>query len=156
DQLFATLDTLTRRVHLAHGMDCVLSDTVGFVRDLPHGLVDAFHATLEETAQADLLLHVLDGSSQERELQAQEVFKVLHEIGAGDIPRIDILNKCDLLNLSPSVAGEKETVHEDLQAAGPVFRRLPLVKVASALSRLCCLHFGSAAESTSCRRAMLL
>mgnify|MGYP001193173728 CR=1 FL=1 len=103
DQLFATLDTLTRRVHLAHGMDCVLSDTVGFVRDLPHGLVDAFHATLEETAQADLLLHVLDGSSQERELQAQEVFKVLHEIGAGDIPRIDILNKCDLLNLSPSV-----------------------------------------------------
>lgn len=103
DKLFATLDTLTRRIHLGQGIDCVLSDTVGFVRDLPHGLVDAFHATLEETAQADLLLHVLDGASQERERQAEEVFKVLREIGAGDLPRIDIVNKCDLLNLSPGV-----------------------------------------------------
>lgn len=103
DQLFATLDTLTRRVHLASGLDCVISDTVGFVRDLPHSLVDAFHATLEETAQADLLLHVLDGSSDDRDRQADEVLKVLGSIGAGDIPRIDIVNKCDLLNLSPSV-----------------------------------------------------
>jgi GTP-binding protein HflX len=119
DKLFATLDTLTRRIHLAQGIDCVLSDTVGFVRDLPHGLVDAFHATLEETAQADLLLHVLDGASLERERQAEEVFKVLGEIGAGDLPRIDIVNKCDLLNLSPGVQkdpyGRIQQVHISAQ-----------------------------------------
>jgi len=119
DKLFATFDTLTRRVHLEHGIDCVLSDTVGFVRDLPHGLVDAFHATLEETAQADLLLHVLDGSSQERERQADEVFKVLGEIGAGEIPRIDIVNKCDLLYLNPGVQkdayGRIERIHISAQ-----------------------------------------
>jgi GTP-binding protein HflX len=119
DKLFATLDTLTRRIHLAQGIDCVLSDTVGFVRDLPHGLVDAFHATLEETAQADLLLHVLDGASLERERQAEEVFKVLGEIGAGDLPRIDIVNKCDLLNLSPGVQkdpyGRIQRVHISAQ-----------------------------------------
>jgi len=103
DQLFATLDTLTRKVHLLSGHDCVVSDTVGFVRDLPHSLIEAFHATLEETAQSDLLLHVLDGSSEERDRQSKDVLKVLEEIGAGDIPRIDIVNKCDLLNLSPSV-----------------------------------------------------
>jgi GTP-binding protein HflX len=103
DKLFATLDTLTRRIHLGEGLDGVLSDTVGFVRDLPHSLVDAFHATLEETAQADLLLHVIDGSSPERDRQSEEVSKVLSEIGAGDLACIDIVNKCDLLDLSPGV-----------------------------------------------------
>jgi len=103
DKLFATLDTLTRRIHLGEGLDGVLSDTVGFVRDLPHSLVDAFHATLEETAQADLLLHVIDGSSPERDRQSQEVSKVLSEIGAGDLACIEIVNKCDLIDLSPGV-----------------------------------------------------
>lgn len=98
DQLFATLDTLSRRVTLAPGVEIVLSDTVGFVRDLPHALVDAFKATLEETAQADLLLHVIDASAPDRTGQIDQVKGVLHEIGADHIPVIEVFNKCDLLD----------------------------------------------------------
>jgi GTP-binding protein HflX len=93
---FATLDTLTRRLRLPDGGEVVLSDTVGFVRDLPHTLVEAFRATLEETANADLLLHVVDAASPERDEQIAEVERVLESIGAGDVPVITVYNKADL------------------------------------------------------------
>jgi GTP-binding protein HflX len=95
DQLFATLDTTSRRVHLAEGTDIVLSDTVGFIRDLPHTLVAAFRATLEETVNADLLLHVVDSASPARLEQIAEVNAVLAEIGADRIPQILVWNKID-------------------------------------------------------------
>ncbi|MCL4746250.1 MAG: GTPase HflX [Burkholderiaceae bacterium] len=101
DKLFATLDTLTRRLRLPGGQEIVLSDTVGFVRDLPHQLIDAFRATLEETAQADLLVHVVDASSPERESQIEEVERVLAEIGADEVPMLVALNKIDLSGLAP-------------------------------------------------------
>lgn len=100
DQLFATLDTTTRKLFLAPGSSVVISDTVGFIRELPHTLVAAFRATLEETVQADILLHVIDGSSPSRDEQVQEVNKILKEIGADSIPQILILNKIDLADLS--------------------------------------------------------
>jgi GTPase len=103
DKLFATLDTTTRRVWLPEGGNVVLSDTVGFIRDLPHGLVAAFRATLEETVQADLLLHVVDAASPARDEQALEVNKVLAEIGADEIPQLLAWNKIDAAGLEPAV-----------------------------------------------------
>jgi GTP-binding protein HflX len=103
DQLFATLDTTTRRFWLKEAGDVVLSDTVGFIRDLPHGLVAAFRATLEETVHADLLLHVVDASSPSREQQMADVDKVLAEIPAGDAPRLLVWNKIDAATLQPGV-----------------------------------------------------
>ena len=103
DQLFATLDTTTRRIWLPEAGNVVLSDTVGFIRDLPHGLVAAFRATLEETVRADLLLHVVDSASSARDEQAADVDKVLAEIGAGDIPQILVWNKIDAAGLAPGV-----------------------------------------------------
>ena len=100
NQLFATLDTTTRKLYLAEGGSVVISDTVGFIRELPHTLVAAFRATLEETVQADLLLHVIDASSPSRDEQIEEVNKILQEIGADTIPQILILNKIDLTDLS--------------------------------------------------------
>lgn len=100
DQLFATLDTTTRQLYLGSDEDgravqVSLSDTVGFIRDLPHGLVDAFEATLQEACEADLLLHVIDGASPHHLEQIVQVQKVLKEIGAEDIPQILIFNKLD-------------------------------------------------------------
>ena len=103
DQFFATLDTTTRRIWLPPANPVVLSDTVGFIRDLPHTLVAAFRATLEETVRADLLLHVVDASSPVREEQAGEVDKVLAEIGADAAPRIAVWNKIDATALAPGV-----------------------------------------------------
>jgi GTP-binding protein HflX len=103
DQLFATLDTTTRRVWLPAAGTVVISDTVGFIRDLPHGLVAAFRATLEETVRADLLLHVVDSASPARGQQAAAVNKVLAEINAGEIPQIQVWNKTDLSGLQPGV-----------------------------------------------------
>ncbi|NSL54010.1 GTPase HflX [Uliginosibacterium aquaticum] len=104
DQLFATLDTTSRRVYLHDAQrHMVLSDTVGFIRDLPHSVVAAFHATLEETAQADLLLHVVDASSADREAQIDVVNEVLAEIGAGDVPQILVWNKIDMTHGVPTV-----------------------------------------------------
>jgi len=103
DQLFATLDTTLRRLHVEGGQSLVLSDTVGFIRDLPHDLVAAFSATLSEAADADLLLHVIDASSPDRDLQVAAVEKVLAEIGADNVPQIRVLNKCDLTTLPPGV-----------------------------------------------------
>jgi len=101
DQLFATLDTTSRRVFLAPGEFMVLSDTVGFIRDLPHSLIEAFKSTLHEAADADLLLHVIDASDPDRDLQREAVDKVLVEIGAAEVPRIEVFNKIDLMGLSP-------------------------------------------------------
>jgi GTP-binding protein HflX len=103
DQLFATLDTTTRRIWLPEAGDVVLSDTVGFIRDLPHGLVAAFRATLEETVHGDLLLHVVDAASPSREQQMADVDKVLAEIPAGDAPRLLVWNKIDAAGLEPAV-----------------------------------------------------
>lgn len=103
DQLFATLDTLTRRLRLPSGNEVVLSDTVGFVRALPHSLVEAFTATLEETAHADLLLHVVDASAADRDEQIAQVDRVLEEIGAVDVPRILVHNKIDRVGRAPEV-----------------------------------------------------
>jgi GTP-binding protein HflX len=101
DQLFATLDTTTRALWLADaGCSVSLSDTVGFIRDLPHKLVEAFQATLQEAADADLLLHVVDASSPMALEQGAEVERVLAEIGAADVPQIVVCNKCDLLEPS--------------------------------------------------------
>ncbi len=103
DQLFATLDTTTRKLWLAGVGHIVLSDTVGFIRDLPHSLVAAFHATLEATAEADLLLHVVDSASPARDEQVCDVNKVLAEIGAAEVPQLMVLNKLDLTGLPPTV-----------------------------------------------------
>jgi GTP-binding protein HflX len=102
DQLFATLDTTSRRLFVGSG-NVVLSDTVGFIRDLPHALVAAFRATLEETAQADVLLHVVDAASEDREAQIAAVNQVLGEIGAADLPQILVWNKIDLTQAVPAV-----------------------------------------------------
>ncbi len=103
DQLFATLDTTTRRVFLPGGAPLVLSDTVGFIRQLPHTLVAAFRATLEEAIQADLLLHVVDAGSATRDAQIAAVNAVLAEIGADQIPQVLIYNKIDLTGGAPRI-----------------------------------------------------
>ncbi len=103
DQLFATLDTTSRRSGMAGERTVVLSDTVGFIRDLPHTLVAAFRATLEETVQADLLLHVVDAASPVRDAQIAQVNKVLADIGADKVPQIIVYNKIDLAGLPAGV-----------------------------------------------------
>ncbi|MDP2239234.1 MAG: ribosome rescue GTPase HflX [Burkholderiales bacterium] len=103
DKLFATLDTTTRRVHTTQGAAVVLSDTVGFIRRLPHTLVAAFRATLEETIHADLLLHVVDASSADREAQIAAVNQVLAEISADAIPQVLVFNKIDLTRVPPRI-----------------------------------------------------
>jgi GTP-binding protein HflX len=103
NQLFATLDTTSRRLHLDEVGSIVISDTVGFIRELPHQLVAAFRATLEETIQADLLLHVVDAASPARMEQIEQVNLVLKEIGADDIPQILVWNKIDAAGLEPGV-----------------------------------------------------
>ncbi len=103
DRLFATLDTTTRRLYLPEAGNVAISDTVGFIRDLPHTLVAAFQATLEETVRADLLLQVVDSASDAREQQIGDVDKVLAEIGAGEIPQIQVWNKIDRSRLRAGV-----------------------------------------------------
>ncbi len=103
DQLFATLDTTSRRCFVAPGAEVVLSDTVGFIRGLPHALVEAFKSTLEETVEADLLLHVVDAASPARDAQMAEVDKVLHEIGADAVPRLIVFNKIDRIERAAGV-----------------------------------------------------
>ena len=97
DQLFSTLDPVTRRLELPGNRRAVITDTVGFIKRLPHQLVESFKSTLEETAEADLLVHVIDSASPGLPERISAVEKVLEEIGAGDIPAIKVLNKADLL-----------------------------------------------------------
>lgn len=101
DKLFATLDTTTRKLYIEPGIHVTVSDTVGFIRDLPHGLVAAFHATLTEAMEADLLLHVVDASSAMRDQQIEDVNLVLAEIGALNIPQVVVYNKIDKLDGIP-------------------------------------------------------
>ncbi|MBL0296860.1 MAG: GTPase HflX [Betaproteobacteria bacterium] len=111
DQLFATLDTTTRALWLGEAQASVsLSDTVGFIRDLPHKLVDAFAATLQEAADADLLLHVIDAASPHLAEQQADVDRVLQEIGAAEVPQLLVFNKCDLLEASRQPREEADVV----------------------------------------------
>ena len=103
DQLFATLDPTLRRLPLGPGLDVVLADTVGFVRDLPHDLVAAFRSTLKETREAALLLHVVDAADPERDERIEQVNRVLEEIGADAVPQLVVFNKIDLTGDEPVV-----------------------------------------------------
>jgi GTPase len=99
DQLFATLDTTSRKLYIPDTGPIILSDTVGFIKHLPHALVEAFGATLEEAVQADLLLHIVDVASSNRDEQIAQVNKVLTEIGAQDVPQILVLNQIDRIGM---------------------------------------------------------
>jgi GTPase len=119
DQLFATLDTTTRQLYLGDGQgggrSVSLSDTVGFIRDLPHGLIDAFRATLQEAADADLLLHVVDASNSGWPEQIGQVQRVLEEIGAAEVPQLLVFNKIDALPESQQPRQAQDTF--DLEGA---------------------------------------
>jgi len=123
DQLFATLDPTVRRLE---GLDCgpvVLADTVGFIRELPHDLVAAFRSTLSEARDADLLLHVIDASDPERDDRIADVERVLHEIGAGDLPQVLVYNKIDLI-----AAGASQTAtdgHDSQNGEAPDAKMTP-------------------------------
>jgi len=121
DQLFATLDTTTRKIYLPQVGEVVLSDTVGFITRLPHDLVAAFRATLEATAEADLLLHVIDSASSGRERQIEAVDKVLAEIGADAVPQLRVYNKLDLTGVAPGVGrdeyGKLQSVYVSAQTS---------------------------------------
>ena len=97
DALFVTLDPLVRQVSLPDKRRLLLSDTVGFIDRLPHTLVAAFRATLEQVAEADLVLHVIDAASPERDRHIEAVRRVLEEVGAANVPTMDVFNKCDLI-----------------------------------------------------------
>jgi GTP-binding protein HflX len=161
DQLFATLDTTTRQFYLEEiATTASLSDTVGFIRDLPHKLVEAFEATLQEAADADLLLHVVDASSPVLDEQMAEVQRVLQDIGAEAIPQILVYNKLDNLADSqlpqvPSDVLEREggvrvprVFVSALNGSGlPELRRL--IADAAAASRDPSLNFSHEAASTT-------
>ncbi len=100
DLLFATLDPTLRRVNLPDQQAIILADTVGFIRDLPHDLVAAFRATLQETIEADLILHVIDSSDEQRDFYREEVNKVIRALGAEDVPQLEVMNKIDLTEQS--------------------------------------------------------
>jgi GTP-binding protein HflX len=103
DQLFATLDPTLRRVDLTKDVSIILADTVGFIRHLPHDLVNAFRSTLQETTEAQLLLHVIDSADENRDANIAEVEDVLSQIDAGDVPCIQVMNKIDLTGVAPRV-----------------------------------------------------
>ncbi|MFD1710742.1 GTPase HflX [Ottowia sp. GY511] len=125
DQLFATLDTTTRQLYLGDqeggGRSVSLSDTVGFIRDLPHGLVDAFEATLQEAADADLLLHVVDAANPAWHEQMVEVQRVLHEIGAQTVPQLVVFNKLDAVDVVKRPLALQDRMELDGQLFDRVF-----------------------------------
>src|SRR5438093_3095 len=110
--LFVTLDPLVRQVRLPDSRELLVSDTVGFIDRLPHALVAAFRATLEETADADLVLHVIDASATDRDRRMTAVSRVLAEVGAVDVPLLEVYNKCDLLT-----ADERRRLHDQHPSA---------------------------------------
>jgi GTPase len=130
NQLFATLDTTTRKLRTPMGGEVVLSDTVGFIRALPTTLVAAFRATLEETVQSDLLLQVVDGSSDEQAAQTDEVNRVLCEIGAGSLPQIVVLNKADLTALPAGLERDEYGKISRLRVSARTGAGLDLVRLA--------------------------
>ncbi|MDQ7746489.1 GTPase HflX [Hydrogenophaga pseudoflava] len=122
DQLFATLDTTTRQLYLGEaGRSVSLSDTVGFIRDLPHGLVDAFAATLQEAADADLLLHVVDASNPSHLEQIESVQGVLQEIGASQVPQVLVFNKLDAMEPASAPRVLQDTMELDGQSVPRIF-----------------------------------
>ncbi|HEY5541361.1 MAG TPA: GTPase HflX [Coriobacteriia bacterium] len=106
DMLFATLDSTTRRLSLPEGREITITDTVGFIHKLPHGLVEAFKSTLDEVAEADLLLHVTDAGAPQRDAQMEAVREVLHEIGASATPSVIVFNKTDTMSAEDRVTLE--------------------------------------------------
>lgn len=111
DMLFATLDTYTRRIEFENNKSFILVDTVGFVSKLPHALVQAFKATLEEVVEADLIIHVVDASTEHYKLQISVTNEVLNELGAGDKPQIIAYNKVDLVDDRSSVPKMDDVIH---------------------------------------------
>jgi len=130
NQLFATLDTTSRKLWLGEAGNIVISDTVGFIRNLPHELVAAFHATLEATAQADLLLHVVDSASPARNDQIAEVEKVLAEIGASEVRQLMVLNKQDLTGLPPTLERDEYDRIVRVRVSAECGDGLPLLRMA--------------------------
>jgi GTPase len=122
DQLFATLDPTLRRLDLPDARYCLLADTVGFVRHLPHELIAAFRSTLQEAREATVLLHVIDAADPNRSERIEQVNSVLAEVGASDIPQIEVFNKADLLD--PSQFESEATLRAAGSNDGPVINRL--------------------------------
>jgi GTP-binding protein HflX len=120
DKLFATLDSTSRRLVLPLGTQIILIDTVGFIRRLPHGLINAFRSTLEEANRADLLLNILDASSPDTVMQYETTLSTLSGIGAGNIPMITVLNKIDLVEASVEDTGVMETLTKQYPGSAPV------------------------------------
>ncbi|RKD26719.1 GTPase HflX [Ammoniphilus oxalaticus] len=138
DKLFKTLDTTTRKIELENGWEWLISDTVGFIQNLPHKLVKAFQSTLEESAEADLLLHVIDSSSPDRDEQIQTVEYVLGELGALDRPLIKVYNKADQVDVKPYLR-EDEVLVSALTGEGiPELLELIQAKLFSS-ARVCAL-----------------
>ena len=132
DQLFATLDTTTHKLYIPECGPVVLSDTVGFIKHLPHALVEAFGATLEEAAQADLLLHIVDTASTNRDEQIAQVNKVLQEIGASEVRQIVIHNQIDRVGLSPEIAKDEYGRIVSIHASAKTGEGLELIRQAMA------------------------
>jgi GTP-binding protein HflX len=112
DKLFATLDTTLRKLFITPGKQAILSDTVGFIRHIPHDLIESFNATLEEIKEADLLLHVIDANDEQRHARMQQVNQVIAEIGASHVPQIEVFNKIDMnesMSARQEPAGEGPT-----------------------------------------------
>ena len=131
DQLFATLDTTTRRVWLANGTNAAISDTVGFIQDLPHSLVAAFRATLEEAVQADVLLHVVDSADPVREERIAAVNEVLEEIGAADVPQIVVYNQIDRVpGLEPEIVRDSHGKILNIKASAVTGQGVDLIRAA--------------------------
>ena len=125
DQLFATLDPTHRQVELVPGQRVILSDTVGFIRHLPHDLVAAFKATLQESRQADVLLHIIDASDERKEDNIDQVYQVLESIGAGEVPVIEVHNKIDLVKpLKPKIEAEIDGVVMSSKGANDVISKV--------------------------------
>ncbi|MCY1536896.1 GTPase HflX [compost metagenome] len=133
DQLFATLDPTLRRLELDDLGPVVLADTVGFIRHLPHKLVEAFRATLEESSNSDLLLHVIDAHEPERMAQVEQVMAVLGEIGAQELPMLEVYNKLDLLEgVEPQIQRDADGKPQRVWLSARDGRGLPLLKQAIA------------------------
>lgn len=132
DQLFATLDTTTHKMYIPDCGPVVISDTVGFIKHLPHALVEAFGATLEEAAQADLLLHIVDTASTNRDEQIAQVNKVLEEIGATNVPQIVVHNQIDRVGLEPSLSRDEYGRITSIHASAKTGEGLDLIRLSMA------------------------
>ena len=141
NRLFDTLDTTSRLLTVSDTLDVVVSDTVGFIRKLPHQLVEAFKATLEELEYADLLLHVIDVSNPEWQQQAQVVENLILELGAGELPRIDVFNKSDLLPVGEIMPHGEDIVSISARTGEGIDKLLEMIdKRLDKGSRRCILH----------------